>query len=216
MEFDLEARLMGEALILNESQNPKYEDFIKVNDLNEPLELNNHEIEDLDLEIKEGEIINEPKVDVVKIRHDDEIVEKINEYPSDRKVYINYYAIAENMDAFQDKDIGDVIVGKLFCRVACVEAKWFDRFITIHDGNDSVTYQIARSHPRFKHLFNEQCNKIWPLLQVSACDILEGNSRCFQKLKGFKGVLNLGPEYIRNDKMVEWLTRVYVSMHEMD
>ncbi|GJX79653.1 uncharacterized mitochondrial protein-like protein [Tanacetum coccineum] len=210
MELDLEARLMGEALILNESQDPKYEDFIKVNDLNEPLELNNHEIEDLDLEIEEGEIINEPKVDVVKIRHDDEIVEKINEYPSDRKVYINcaynlqfscmigyehvnanffpvlsinvmsksfynsimkekieykgknvvgvfmnvpifvgnfsivtHYAIVENMDAFHDKDMGDVIVGKLFCRVACVEAKWFDRFITIHDGNDSVTYQIA-------------------------------------------------------------------------
>ncbi|GJV64455.1 hypothetical protein Tco_1475283, partial [Tanacetum coccineum] len=94
-------------------------------------------------------------------------------------------AIVENMDAYRDKDMGDVIVGKPFCRVACVEARWFDGFITIHD--------------------------------VSACDILEGNSHRYQKLKGFfKGVLNLGPEYIKNEKMIAWLTRGHVSMYEMD
>ncbi|GKD44550.1 hypothetical protein Tco_1269195 [Tanacetum coccineum] len=121
------------------------------------------------------------------------------------------------MDAYRDKDMGDVIVGKPFCRGACVEAKWFDEFITIHDGNDNVTYQMARSHPRFKHLSNEQCNKIWPLLQVSARDILEGNSHQCQKLKGFfKGISNLGPEYIRNENMVEWLPRGHVRINEMD
>ncbi|GJV71016.1 hypothetical protein Tco_1491011 [Tanacetum coccineum] len=286
MELDLEARLMGEALILNRSQDPKLEDFIELNDQNEPLELNDHEIEDLDLEIENGEIIDEPKVDVVKFRHD--IVEKINEYPSfydyDRKIHINCaynlqfscmiryehvnanffpvlsinvmsksfynlimkekikykgknvigvfmnvpifvgkfsiitdFAIVENMNAYRDKDIGDVIVGKPFCRVACVEAKRFDGFITIHDGNDSVTFQMARSHPRFKHLSNTQCNNIRPLLQVSACDILEGNLHSYQKIKGFfKGILNLGPKYLTNEKMVEWLTLGHVSVHEMD
>ncbi|GJS48191.1 hypothetical protein Tco_0598312 [Tanacetum coccineum] len=38
MELDLEARLMGEALIVNRSQDPDFEYFIKLNDLNEPLE----------------------------------------------------------------------------------------------------------------------------------------------------------------------------------
>nr|GEW62678.1 hypothetical protein [Tanacetum cinerariifolium] len=33
------------------------------------------------------------------------------------------FAIVENMDAYRDKDMGDVIIGKPFCRVACVEAK---------------------------------------------------------------------------------------------
>ncbi|GJS84628.1 zinc finger, CCHC-type containing protein [Tanacetum coccineum] len=37
MELDLEARLMGEALILNRSLDPKFEDFLELNDLNEPL-----------------------------------------------------------------------------------------------------------------------------------------------------------------------------------
>nr|GEW87109.1 hypothetical protein [Tanacetum cinerariifolium] len=77
--------------------------------------------------------------------------------------------IAENIDAYHDKDMGDVIVGKPFCRDACVEARWFDGLITIHNGSDSVTYQMARSHPRFKHLSNEQCNKIRPLLKRCNC-----------------------------------------------
>ncbi|GJS55717.1 putative reverse transcriptase domain-containing protein [Tanacetum coccineum] len=93
----------------------------------------------------------------------------------------------------------------------------FDGFITIYTVNDSMTYQMARTHPRFKHLSNEQCNIIRPLLKVSARDKLEGKSHPYQKLKDFyKGVLNLGPEYIKDEKKVEWLTRGHVSMHEMD
>ncbi|GJU16659.1 DNA/RNA polymerases superfamily protein [Tanacetum coccineum] len=72
IELDLEARLMGETLILKRSHDPELEDFIELNDLNEPLELNDHEMEDLDPKIEDGENINVPKVDVVKITHDDE------------------------------------------------------------------------------------------------------------------------------------------------
>ncbi|GJZ39548.1 hypothetical protein Tco_0586111 [Tanacetum coccineum] len=82
MELDLEARVMGEAVILNRSQEPEFRDFLKLNNLNEPLELRNHKNEDLDPEIEEGEVIDEQMVDVLKIRHHDETVEKIDEYPS--------------------------------------------------------------------------------------------------------------------------------------
>ncbi|GJY37530.1 hypothetical protein Tco_0422908, partial [Tanacetum coccineum] len=150
MELDLEARLMGEAL-------------------------------DLDPKFKEGEIIDEQMVDVVKIRDDDEIAEKIDEYPRYEHVNANFFlvlsinvmsrnfynsimkekieytgknevevfmnvpifvgnfsividfATVETMDAYRDKDMGDVIVGKPFCRVVNVEAKRFYGFITIHD-----------------------------------------------------------------------------------
>ncbi|GJZ97383.1 hypothetical protein Tco_0669836 [Tanacetum coccineum] len=61
---------------------------------------------------------------------------------------ITDFAVIENMDAYRDKDMGDVIFGKPFCRVAVVEARRFDGFIIIGDGNDSVTYQMARSHLR--------------------------------------------------------------------
>ncbi|GJW61403.1 putative reverse transcriptase domain-containing protein [Tanacetum coccineum] len=38
MELDLEARLMGETLVLNRSLDPFFEDYIELNDLNVPLE----------------------------------------------------------------------------------------------------------------------------------------------------------------------------------
>ncbi|GKB11892.1 gag-pol polyprotein [Tanacetum coccineum] len=52
MELDLEARLMGEALILDRSQDLEFGHFLE---LNEPLELRrNQEVDDLGLTIKEG------------------------------------------------------------------------------------------------------------------------------------------------------------------
>ncbi|GJR53228.1 hypothetical protein Tco_1403749 [Tanacetum coccineum] len=84
--------------------------------------------------------------------------------------------VMKNMDAYRDKDMGDVIFRKPFCRDAGVEARRFDRFITIHNDNDSVTYQMARSHLRFKHLSNKQCNKIRPLLKRNNTLLKDYNS----------------------------------------
>ncbi|GJQ92830.1 hypothetical protein Tco_0003969, partial [Tanacetum coccineum] len=75
----------------------------------------NQEVDDLGLTIEKGEVINEPMVDIVKTRHDDEMIEGIDEYP-----------IVENMDVYQDKDMGEVIVGKPFCREVCVKARRFE------------------------------------------------------------------------------------------
>ncbi|GJT11904.1 hypothetical protein Tco_0858946 [Tanacetum coccineum] len=52
--------------------------------------------------------------------------------------------------------------------------------------------------------------------RVGEQDKMNGMSHSYQKLKGFfKGVLNLGPEFIRDTKVEEWLTRGHTSMHEM-
>ncbi|GKD88274.1 hypothetical protein Tco_1363781 [Tanacetum coccineum] len=46
---------------------------------------------------------------------------------------------------------------------------------------------------------------------VSEKDEMNGILYSYQKLKGFyKGVLNLGPDYIRDAKMEEWLTRGHI------
>ncbi|GJX59384.1 hypothetical protein Tco_0290774 [Tanacetum coccineum] len=55
MELDLEARLMGETLVLNRSLNPLYGDYIELNDLNVPLELRRDQVDDLMPTIEEGE-----------------------------------------------------------------------------------------------------------------------------------------------------------------
>ncbi|GJS52772.1 hypothetical protein Tco_0626134 [Tanacetum coccineum] len=77
------------------------------------------------------------------------------------------------MDGYRDHDMGDIILGEPFCKASCVEARRFDGLITIHNGNDNVTYQMARSHPRFEYLSNTQCNKIKPLLKVSQYGVFQ-------------------------------------------
>ncbi|GJX22008.1 putative reverse transcriptase domain-containing protein [Tanacetum coccineum] len=127
------------------------------------------------------------------------------------------FAVLEDMDAYCDEGMGDVIVGEPFLREVGIKARRFEGIITLYNGDDEVIYQMARSHPRFKHHTNEQCNKIPPLLKVSKEDKMYGISHPYQKLKGFyKGVLNLGPDYIRDAKMEEWLTHGHVCMHEME
>ncbi|GKA26446.1 putative reverse transcriptase domain-containing protein [Tanacetum coccineum] len=127
------------------------------------------------------------------------------------------FAVLENMDAYRDDGMGDVIFGEPFLREVGIKTKRFEGMITIYNGNDEVTYQMVRSHPRFKRHTNEQCNKIPPLLKVSKKDEVNGISHAYQKLKGFyKGVLNLGPDYIRDAKTEEWLTRRHISVHEME
>ncbi|GJT84585.1 hypothetical protein Tco_1066302 [Tanacetum coccineum] len=173
MELDLEARLMGEDLILNRSLDHVYGDYIELNDLNEPLELRRNQVEDLGLMIEDSEVIDKPIIKETKTMNDDEESNGINEYPSfcdnDRKIHIDCaynlqfscmigFELLENMDAYRDKGMGDIIVGKLFRREICIK--------------------------------------------VSEQEKLNGMSHPYQKLKSFyKWVLNLGPEYIRNSKI---------------
>ncbi|GJX51138.1 retrovirus-related pol polyprotein from transposon TNT 1-94 [Tanacetum coccineum] len=105
------------------------------------------------------------------------------------------------MDTYRGEGMGDVIVGEPFLREVGIKERRFNGMITIYNGNDEVTYQMVRSHLRFKHHTNEQCNKIPPLLKVSEEDKKNGISHPYQKLKGFyTGVLDLGPDYIRDAK----------------
>ncbi|GJZ30172.1 hypothetical protein Tco_0575219 [Tanacetum coccineum] len=127
------------------------------------------------------------------------------------------FAVLEDMDANRDEGMGDVIFGEPFLREVGINARRFDGMITIYNGNKEVTYQMVRSHLRFKQHTNEQCNKIPPLLKVSEDDMMNGISHSYQKLKGFyKGVLNLGPDFIRVPSMEEWLTHGHISVHEME
>ncbi|GJU16350.1 putative reverse transcriptase domain-containing protein [Tanacetum coccineum] len=87
MELDLEARLMGETLVLNISLDPFFEDHIELNDLNEPFELRRNQCDDLIPTIEEGEVIEEFRT------RDDELDTGIDDYPSycdyDKKIHID-------------------------------------------------------------------------------------------------------------------------------
>ncbi|GJU45381.1 hypothetical protein Tco_1202647 [Tanacetum coccineum] len=254
MELDLEDRLMGETLVLNRSLDPFLEDYIKLNDLNEPVELKRNQGDDLIPTIEEGEVIAEFRT------RDEDLDIGIDDYLSycddDKKIHIDCahnlkfscmigfefthvnffsllhinvmsrkfhnlimknkmmykgnnvvgavmnvpifvgtfsimtdFAVLENMDAYRDERMGDVIVGELFLREVGIKAKRFEGIFTFYKGDDEVSEK-------------EEKNEI---------------SHVYQKLKGFyKGVLNLGPDYIRNAKTEGWLTRRHISVHEME
>ncbi|GKE20388.1 putative reverse transcriptase domain-containing protein [Tanacetum coccineum] len=254
MELDLEARLMGETLVLNRSLDPFLEDYIELNDLNEPFNLRRNQCDDLMPTIKECEVIEEFRT------RDKDLDTGINNYPSycdnDKKIHIDYahnlkfscmigfefthanffpllyvnvmsktfhnsimkdkmvyngnnvvgalmnvpifvgtfsimidFAVLEDMDAYRDEGMGDVIFGEPFLREVGIKTKQFEGRITIYNGDD----------------------------KASEVDKKNGISHAYQKLKGFyKGVLNLGPNYIRYAKMEEWLTRGHISEHGME
>ncbi|GKA88772.1 hypothetical protein Tco_0810536 [Tanacetum coccineum] len=97
------------------------------------------------------------------------------------------FAVLEKIEDYRDKGMGDVIFGEPFLREVGVKARGFEGMITLYKGNDEVSE---------KHEKN-------------------GILHAYQKLKGFyKGVLNLGPDYIRNAKTEEWLTRGHIRPHE--
>nr|GFA38548.1 hypothetical protein [Tanacetum cinerariifolium] len=123
IELDLEARLMGENLVLNGSLDPFFEDYIKLNDLNIPLELRRDQVDDLMPTIKEGEVIIE-----FRARNDARMVSNFFGYHSDcdhdKKIRIDCahnlkfscMIVLEDMDAYRDEGMGDVIFGEPFLR----------------------------------------------------------------------------------------------------
>ncbi|GJR56195.1 hypothetical protein Tco_1406716 [Tanacetum coccineum] len=151
MELDLEARLMGETL------------------------LRRNQGDDLMPTIKEGEVIEE-----FRIRNED-LDTGIDDYPSyyddDKKIHIDFL---EDMDAYRNEGMGDVIFGEPLLREFGIKTKWFEGIITLYKSD----YEVSKK---------DEENEI---------------SHSYQKLKGFyKGELNLGPDYIRDAKTEEWLAR---------
>ncbi|GJW31962.1 putative reverse transcriptase domain-containing protein [Tanacetum coccineum] len=153
MELDLEATLMGETLVLNRSLDPFLEDYIELNDLNEPFKLRRNQGDELIPTIEEGKVIE-------KFRTKDKDLDTgIDDYPSycdnDKKIHIDcahnlkfscmigfefahvnffpllYVNFLEDMDAYRDEGMGDVIVGEPFLREVGIKARRFEGMITL-------------------------------------------------------------------------------------
>ncbi|GJT92240.1 putative reverse transcriptase domain-containing protein [Tanacetum coccineum] len=126
MELDLEARLMGETLVINRSLDPLNGDYIELNDLNEPFELRRNQGDDLMPTIEEGKVIKEFRT------RDGDLDTGIDDYPRalmNVPIFVGTFsvvtdfAVLEDMDAHRDKGMGDVIVGEPFLREVRIKAK---------------------------------------------------------------------------------------------
>ncbi|GKA97718.1 hypothetical protein Tco_0825612 [Tanacetum coccineum] len=208
MELNLEARLMGETLVINRSVDPLNGDYIELNDLNEPLVLRRNQGDDLMPTIKEGEVIEEFRT------RDEELDTRINDYPSycdhDKKIHIDCahnlkfscmigfefthvnffpllyvnvmfkkfhnsimkdkmvykgdnvvgalmnvpilvrtfyivtdFAVLEDMDAYRDEGMVDVIFGEPFLRELGIKGRRFEGKITIYNEFGTMSEDIT-------------------------------------------------------------------------
>nr|GEX25198.1 hypothetical protein [Tanacetum cinerariifolium] len=101
--------------------------------------LKRDQVDDLMPTIKEGGVIKE-----LRARNDAIMVSKVFWYPSDcdhdKKIHID---CAYNLKFSCMIGTDDVIFGEPFLREVRINAKRFERMITIHNGNEEVTYQMA-------------------------------------------------------------------------
>ncbi|GJT63433.1 putative reverse transcriptase domain-containing protein [Tanacetum coccineum] len=201
MELDLEARLMGETLVLNRSVDPFSKNYLELNDLNEPFDLRRNQGDDLMATIDEGAVIEEFRT------RDKNLDTGIDDYPSycddDKKIHIycahnlkfscmigfefthaNFFlllyvnmmsrkfhnlimknkmvykgnnvvgalmnvlifvgtfsvmtdfTVLEDMDAYRDKEMGDIIFDEPFLREVGIKTKWFEGIITLYNGDN--------------------------------------------------------------------------------
>ncbi|GJU82329.1 reverse transcriptase domain-containing protein [Tanacetum coccineum] len=189
----------------------------------------NNQGDDLIPTIKEGEVIKEFKT------RDDDLDIGIDDYPRFEFTHANFFLLLyvnvmskkfhnsimkDKMVYKENNVVGALMNVPIFVGTFSVVTDFavLENIDAYRDkGWAIVTYQMVRSYPRSEHHTNEQCNKILPFLKVSNEDKKNGISHPYQKLKGFyKGVLNLGPDYIRDAKTEEWLIRGHISVHEME
>nr|GFB15175.1 hypothetical protein [Tanacetum cinerariifolium] len=109
--------LISNALRKNRSHDLKFEDYIELSNLYEPLELRHDQVVDLGPTIKEGEVIDTPVKEMVKHRHDDDkITNRNRDYPSfsdlDRKIHVDdaynlrfYNSIMKDKLEFKGKSV---------------------------------------------------------------------------------------------------------------
>ncbi|GJR97474.1 putative reverse transcriptase domain-containing protein [Tanacetum coccineum] len=79
------------------------------------------------------------------------------------------FAVLEDMDAYRDEGMGNVIFGEPFLREVGINARRFKGMITIYNSNEEVTYQMVRSHPRprCKEIDNVgEVSTIWKSISV--------------------------------------------------
>ncbi|GJR08796.1 hypothetical protein Tco_0791448 [Tanacetum coccineum] len=224
MELYLEARLIGDTLVLNRSLDPFLEDYIELNDLNEPFELRRNQGDDLMPTNEEGEVIEEFRT------RDDELDAGIDDYPSycdyDKKIHID---CAHNLKFSCMIGFEFTHANFFLLLYVNVMSKKFHNSIMkdkmVYKGNNVIgalinvpifvgTFSVVTD---FVVLENKDDYRDEGMGDVSKEDKMNGISHPYQNLKGFyKGVLNLGPDDIRDAKMEEWLTRGNVSVHEME
>nr|GEW13283.1 hypothetical protein [Tanacetum cinerariifolium] len=181
MELDLEARLMGETLVLNRSLDPFFKDYIELNDLNEPIELRRNRGDNLMPTIKEGEVNLMSKKFCNSIMKDKMVYKGDNVVGALTNVHIfvgNFFvmtdfAVLENIDAYRDEEMGDIIVGESFLR----EARKNMMVYLKNKAGFKMDFFKGMTYTEIRPIFEKHFNCIWAFLEKGEKEIEEEESK---------------------------------------
>ncbi|GKD68601.1 hypothetical protein Tco_1322691, partial [Tanacetum coccineum] len=117
--------------------------------------------------------------------------------------------------------VWEELVKKLFCKFYPESYDGEEEMLDEGDnwGTDPLEFILQVNSSFNKHMKMEGRTKkvLFHAWMNGSWNKKNGILDPYQKLKGFyKGVLNLGPDYIRDARTEEWLTRGHISVHEME
>nr|GFC15686.1 hypothetical protein [Tanacetum cinerariifolium] len=141
MELDLQARLMGETLVLNRSLDPFFEDYME-NDLNEPIELRRNQGDNLIPTIEEGELAH------TKLTID--LADRTVKYPKgiseNMLVRIGKFVFPVDFIILDmPKDIKvPLILGRQFLSTGRAKIDVYKRKITLRGGEEKVVFKSVK------------------------------------------------------------------------
>jgi hypothetical protein len=132
-----------------------------------------------------------------------------------RLVYLVEFMVMENLGEFIDDKLTQVVFGKPFKRLTNLEERLIEGLITFSDGDEDFVYQMPHTHPRFKDFSMEKCSRYPPIEMLSDNDKRKGLKYTHEKNKRYyRGCLELGDEYKKNEATIRWLALGYVSISD--
>ena len=88
--------------------------------------------------------------------------------------------------------------------------------VWLSNNNDVTIFKMPRVVENFKHWNRKQLSRAKPLLEISNKDKENGYNYPYQKIKDFyKGCMDLGDAYKRDERVIDMLGRKYASKYEM-
>lgn len=130
-------------------------------------------------------------------------------------VYLVEFMVMENLGEFIDNKLTQVVFGKPFKQLTNIDEKLIEGLITFSDGEEDFVYQMPRTHPRFKDFSMEKCSRYPPIEMLSENDKRKGLKYTHEKNKRYyRGCLELGDDYKKDEATIRWLTLGYVSISD--
>ncbi|PWA79808.1 hypothetical protein CTI12_AA201500 [Artemisia annua] len=133
-------------------------------------------------------------------------------------VFIGTYSFLVNFMIFDDviefveNGLEEIILGKPFQDLSGIQIDTLNGVVWHSNNNDVTIFKMPRVVENFKHWNRKQLSRAKLLLNISNKDKENGYNYPYQKIKDFyKGCLDLGDAYKKDERVIDMLGREYTS-----